>query len=114
MAKLLIIEDDPYVLRFYERLFRHQQYSVEMARDGLDGINKARSFKPDLILLDIIMPKIDGLEVLKRLKNDPETKNLQVVMLTNLGEEYASKQAAELGAIGFIIKSSVPPEELPA
>lgn len=113
MAKLLIIEDDPFVQRFYERLFRLNNYETEIVSDGEEGILKAKLLKPDLILLDIILPKINGLDVLKRLKEDPSTKDFTVVMLTNLSDNEVAKKAAELGANGFIIKSQIPPEKLP-
>ena len=113
MAKLLIIEDDPFVRRFYEKLFRFKKFDFEITSDGLDGIIKAKSGKFDLIILDIVLPKIDGLEVLRRLKQDPQTADINVIMLTNIEDHSVAKKAASLGALGFIIKSSVEPEKLP-
>ena len=114
MAKILIVEDDPYVRRFYERLYRVAEvdHQIEMAADGEEGLAKAKTFKPTLILLDIMMPKMDGFEVLERLKADPETADIVVVMLTALGDEESAKRATSLGAAGFIVKSEVPYEEL--
>ena len=112
MAGILIIEDDPYVRRFYDRLFHLNGYDVELAEGGREGLEKAKEMKPSLILLDIMMPNMDGFQVLEKLKSDPETKDISVVMLTNLGSSESTKKAVQLGASGFIIKSDTPPEEL--
>jgi len=112
MAKILIIEDDPYVRRFYERLFNLNKYDIEMAESGKEGIEKAKVHKPGLILLDIMMPVMNGLEVLQKLKEDPEIRDCSVVMLTNLGDEETVKKAIQMGANGFIVKSAVPPRDL--
>jgi len=109
---LLIIEDDPYVLRFYERLFRLHNCIVEMASSGEEGLEKAKKLKPPLILMDIMMPKMNGLEVLEKIKADPETKDSVVIMLSNFGEEEIIKKAKGLGAENYIIKSKVSDEEL--
>jgi CheY-like chemotaxis protein len=109
---LLIVEDDPYVQRFYERLFRFHNYIVELAKDGEEGLVKARTLKPSLILLDIVMPGLNGIQVLEKLKNDEETKDISVVMLTNIDEADQMKKAVDLGAIDFIVKSAAPEEQL--
>lgn len=113
MAKtLLIIEDDPFVQRFYKRLFSLHDYTIEVAGNGNEGLEKAKALKPALTLLDIMMPGMDGIQVLEQLKKDPETKDLHIVVLTNFDEEELVKKAVALGAIDFIIKSSVGEEEL--
>ncbi|OGG11918.1 hypothetical protein A2Z00_04310 [Candidatus Gottesmanbacteria bacterium RBG_13_45_10] len=112
MANILIIEDDPYVRRFYERLFRFNKCDVDLAANGAEGIEKAKTLKPHLILLDIMMPEVDGIQVLEKLKKDDTTKDCLVVMLTNLGDDETIKKATELGADGFIVKSNVTDEEL--
>jgi CheY-like chemotaxis protein len=109
---LLIIEDDPYVQRFYQRLFRFHDYAVEIAGNGTEGFTKAKALKPALILLDIVMPGANGIQVLGQLKNDPDTKNVPVVMLTNIDDSETIQKAVALGAIDFIIKSSAPEEQL--
>ena len=112
MATILVIEDDPYVRRFYARLFKFKNYEVEMAESGVSGIAKAKEMVPNLILLDILMPGMDGFAVLKELKADPVTKDCVVVVLTNLGDNQTVKKALSLGAGGFIIKANAPPEDL--
>ncbi len=112
MHKLLIVEDDPYVVRLYQRLFALEKFEVEIAADGLDGIHKAKSFKPDLILLDIMMPIMNGLEALQKLKDDPATKDMQVIMLTNVGEDSVVEIARSFGAQDYLVKSDFTPEEV--
>jgi len=112
VVQILIIEDDPYVQRVYQRLFSAKKYSFEMVATGAEGLAKAKSLKPKLILLDIMMSPMDGMTVLKKLKGNKETKNISVVMLTNLGEEEYIKQAYASGADGYMIKSDFEPSEI--
>lgn len=112
MSKILIIEDDPYVRRMYKRLFAFQNHQVDMAENGEEGLKKAKSSQPSLILLDVVMPGMNGLEVLKKLKKDPETAGASVLLLTNFGEEATVKEATSLGAEGVLVKSNVSPEEV--
>ena len=112
MSKILIIEDDPYVLRFYGRLFSLGKYEVETASGGKEGLEKAKASKPNLILLDIMMPELDGFAVLRKLKADPATKDIEVIMLTNLSDTDSYKKALELGANGYLVKIDNPPEKL--
>ena len=112
MAQILIIDDDPYVRRFYEHLFKLNRYDIDIAGSGEEGIRKAKVLKPQLILLDIMMPKMNGLEVLKILKEDPQTSSAKVIVLSNLEGNSVAGRAAVLGASGFIIKSQVTDAEL--
>ena len=89
-------------------------YAVIVAVDGEDALSKAREHRPDLILLDVIMPKLGGFEVLTRLKDDPEMRNIPVIMLSNLGEASDVRDAIERGARAYLVKSSVRPEQLAA
>jgi CheY-like chemotaxis protein len=112
MAKILIIEDDPLMSRLYEKIFTFEKYEVELAADGEEGLVKVKQAKPTLILLDIMMPKLNGLQVLERLKADPETKAVPVVMLTNLSGEKDAETALSKGAVKYIIKSEHEPKEV--
>src|SRR3989344_4248536 len=109
---LLIIEDDPYVRRVYERLFKFSGYEVEFAENGRVGLKRAKILIPELILLDILLPDMNGLEILAELKKDPEVSSVPVIMLTNLGDDQTIRKATELNADGYIVKSSAPPEKL--
>jgi CheY-like chemotaxis protein len=112
MTKLLITEDDPLMSRMYQKIFTFEGYEVVMAADGQEGLDKAREVKPTLILLDVMMPKLNGLQVLEKLKADPETKAIPVVMLTNLAGEQDAEAALSKGAIKYIIKSQYEPKQV--
>ncbi len=112
MAKILIVEDDPLISRMYQKIFTFEQYEVVGAPDGEAGLDSARKEKPTMILLDVMMPKMNGLEVLERLKADPETKDIPVVMLTNLAGEKDAETALSKGAVKYIIKSEHEPKEI--
>lgn len=109
---LLIVEDDPYVQRMYRRLFTLNNYDVVIVGNGEEGLRLAKEKNPQMILLDIMMPGINGLQVLEELKTDVNTKAIPVIMLTNYGDEQIVGQASKMGASGFIIKSNFSPDEV--
>ena len=112
MAKILIIEDDQLMIRLYQKVFKFEKYDVAVASNGKDGLEKVDSFKPTLILLDIMMPKMNGLEVLTKLKANPETKKIPVVVLTNLAGTQDAETAMAKGAVKYIVKSEHEPKEV--
>jgi len=112
MAKILIIEDDPLMLRLYHKAFTMQGYAVDAAGSGVEGIEKAKGEQPTLILLDIMMPKMDGFEVLSNLKTDPITQKIPVIVLTNLAGQQDAERALALGAVKYIIKSEQDPNSV--
>jgi len=112
MAKILIVEDDPLISRMYQKIFTFEGHEVVTAGDGEEGLVLARSDHPTLILLDVMMPKLNGLEVLERLKADPELEKIPVVMLTNLSSEKDAETALSKGAVKYIIKSEYEPKEI--
>jgi len=112
MAKILIVEDDPLMSRMYQKIFTFEGYTVDMAGDGLEGLDKARVDKPTLILMDIMMPKMNGLQALEKLKADPELKAIPVIMLTNLAGQQDAEAALTKGAIKYIIKSEYEPKQV--
>lgn len=112
MAKILIIEDDALMSRMYQKIFTFENYEVAMAQDGEEGITKAQIFQPTVILLDVMMPKMNGLQVLERLKSDPQTKSIPVVILTNLAGQQDAETAMAKGAVKYIIKSEHDPNEI--
>jgi CheY-like chemotaxis protein len=109
---ILIVEDDPLMSRMYQKIFTFEGYKVELAADGEEGVEKIKKLKPTLILLDIMMPKMNGLEVLKKIKEDPDTKPIPVIMLTNLAGEADAENALSKGAIKYIIKSEFEPKQV--
>jgi CheY-like chemotaxis protein len=112
MPKVLIIEDDPLMSRMYQRIFTFQKYDVEVAADGEEGLVKVASYKPTVILLDVMMPKMNGLQVLEKLKTDPENKNIPVIMLTNLAGQQDAETALSKGAVKYMVKSEHDPKEI--
>lgn len=112
MAKILIVEDDPLISRMYQKIFSFEKYDVEMAADGEEGWEKAKTIKPTIILLDIMMPKMNGLQVLDKLKLDPDLKSIPVVMLTNLAGVQDAETALAKGAVKYIVKSEHEPQEI--
>src|SRR3989344_4383747 len=112
MSKILLIEDDPLMLRLYEKVFQRQNFQIVTASRGAEGLVKAVSESPQLILLDIMMPEMDGFEVLGKLQLNNDTKNIPVIALTNLAGEQDAKKALELGAKEYIIKSEHDPSDV--
>jgi two-component system alkaline phosphatase synthesis response regulator PhoP len=112
MAKLLVVEDDELMLRMYTKLLSYVGFETVVAKDGEEGLAKAISEKPSLIILDIMMPKVNGLDVLKELKSKKETQNIPVVLLTNVSDDSVLSEAFKLGATGYLIKSQIANNEL--
>lgn len=111
--KILIVDDDPLISRMYEKKLSNDGYRIETASDGEEGLAKAIRGKPDLILLDVMMPKMNGVETLKALQREPSTKNIPIFILTNLGDrEEDIANAKKLGALDYLIKSQISLQEL--
>lgn len=110
MKKILIIDDEKPIVKMYKTTL--EDYEVIEAYNGEDGLKLAKEQKPDLIYLDIIMPKYNGLDVLRNLKQDRETCDIPVILLTNLPEEASASKAKALGAIGYFVKAEYEPEKV--
>ncbi|PIR94970.1 response regulator [Candidatus Falkowbacteria bacterium CG10_big_fil_rev_8_21_14_0_10_37_6] len=110
--KILIVEDDQTIGNMYKTGLTNYGYDVVLADDGEKGVNLAKSEKPDIILLDIIMPRVDGFAALSSLKEDPKTKHIPVLMLTNLGQDEDKERGKELGAIDYIVKADLTPMQV--
>lgn len=111
-TKVLIIEDDSYISDMYKIKLESENFEVVIAEDGVKGIKELEKYRPDVILLDVVMPKVDGFSVLKTIKNTEEIKNIPVVMLTNLGQKDNVERGFELGASGYVIKAHFTPSEV--
>ena len=112
MAKILIVEDEPLVARMYQKSLSFDSHEVVTALGGKEGLQKVKSEKPDIVLLDIMMPEPNGMEVLERIMTDPETKHIPVVMLTNLSGKHDAELAKSKGAVEFWVKKDAQPKEL--
>ena len=111
-SKILLVEDDPFLGGMYVTKLELEHFQVSLAVDGEAGIEQAKSFHPDLILLDILLPKKDGYTVLKELKQDPTTKDIPVILLTNLGQKQDVVKGLDAGAVDYLIKAHFMPSEV--
>jgi len=112
MKKILLVEDEKYISDMYKMKFAMSGYETIIAEDGERGWALAMSEKPDLILLDIMLPKLDGYEVLAKLKASEETKNIKVYLLSNLGQNGEVNKGFSGGADGFMVKADMTPSQL--
>lgn len=110
--KIIIAEDEPVLIEMYKLYFERAGYEVLKADNGRECIDFVKKEKPDIILLDILMPKIDGWEVLRQLKTDPETKLIPILVFSNLGQTQEIQKGLDLGADDYVIKSDMTPKEL--
>ncbi len=109
--KILLIEDDPFIAEMYAIKFK-SEYDFDIAQDGEAALKKLNENKPDLVLLDIILPKIDGFEILQKIKTDPNFSSIPVVLLTNLGQKENIKKGLQMGALDYIVKAHFTPSEV--
>ena len=112
MAKILIVDDNGQIRNMYSQVLSVRGYQVAVAGDGLEAVAKIGSEMPDLILLDVMMPKLSGMKVLEAVRANAKTKSIPVVMFTNLANEADAKRAKELGVSKYLIKSDVDPTQL--
>ena len=108
MKKVLVADDKPEVVELVRVSLEGEDYQIIVAFDGEEALEKVSKEKPDLVLLDIIMPKMNGFEVLARLKKDPKLKEIPVVMLSAKGQKLDREKGKDLGAIDYIIKPFSP------
>ncbi len=112
-GRVLLVEDDTFLRRACEASLRKRGFEVAAATDGEEGLRLAREVPhPDVILLDLLMPKMPGIEVLRALKADPETRTVPVVILSNSSRDEDKHEAVELGAVGFYVKANLSLKEL--
>ena len=111
-TKILIIEDDAFIMDMYCTKFEMTGYKVLKADDGIKGIKIINENKPDVVVLDIIMPRMDGFGVLRMIKKDPKLQDIPVILLTNLGQKENIEEGLELKADDYIIKAHFTPDEV--
>lgn len=112
MKKILIVDDEPGVVKMIRYLLEKNAYTVVSATEGEEGLKLVQEEKPDLILMDIMMPTLDGNEVMRRLKESEATKDIPIIMLSALGQEGDVAKSLELGAIDYVVKPFHPQELL--
>ncbi|HYV50633.1 MAG TPA: response regulator [Dongiaceae bacterium] len=106
--KVLVCDDEPYIVESVSYVVRKAGYEVVVAEDGLEALNAVKREKPDLVFLDIMMPKISGYEVCRQVKEDPTTRSAYIVMLTARGQEEDERRALDMGADEFMTKPFSP------
>ncbi|TAN33017.1 response regulator [Patescibacteria group bacterium] len=109
---VLLVEDDVFLAGIYQKKFEMEGFKIFVSNNGEKGLADAKKKKPDIILLDILLPKMDGFAVLEALKKDPEVKNIPVILLTNLGQKDDVERGIEQGAADYLIKIHFKPSEV--
>lgn len=110
--KILLIEDEEIMVNLLQKKLTEEGYKIEIARDGIEGLEKAKLVKPNLILLDIVMPKMGGLEVLEEMQKDKKLKKIPVIIISNSGQPVEIDKAQKLGAKDWLIKTEFDPQEV--
>jgi DNA-binding response OmpR family regulator len=109
---ILLVEDDTFLAGIYQKKFELEGFKISIADNGEKGLMDAKKKKPDIILLDILLPKLDGFSVLEKLKKDPTTKMIPVILLTNLGQKDDVQKGLDAGAVDYLIKAHFKPSEI--
>lgn len=110
--KILIIDDEKILLDLYRDVLVENGFEVVTTTRGQEGIELARSERPDIILLDILMPEVNGFDVAKELKTNPATRDIPIYLLTNLPEDSSEQRVKELGIAGYMMKANTEPTKL--
>lgn len=111
-TKVVIVEDEKMLADMYKTKFSMENFDAKKANDGKAGFELVKKVQPDIVLLDIIMPKLDGFAVLKMIKEDPELADIPVILLSNLGQDEDVKKGKKLGAADYFVKSNHTPAEV--
>ncbi len=112
MKKVIIVEDEEILRNLLEKKLKEQGYGVDTAVDGEDGLAKIKANRPDLILLDIVMPKMNGIEMLEEMKKDASLSGIPVIVVSNSGQPVEIDKAQALGAKDWIVKTEFDPQEV--
>lgn len=112
MSKILIIEDDPLISKMYSEKLSRDGYQTEVAENGEAGIEKMKKSPPDLLILDIMMPKMGGIEVIDAMKQDTRLEKIPIIVLSNLSESPDIEKAKKRGVQEYLVKSDLDPEDV--
>lgn len=112
MKSILLVEDDPFVVDIYTTKLKEAGFSIEVAEDGEEALRKVKEKKPELLILDIVLPNIDGWEFLKKIREDFGFEDLKVVVLSNLSQKSEVEKSSKFGVIKYFIKAHFTPSEV--
>ena len=112
MTKIAIIEDDPVISQMYRTKFESDGFDVQLANNGKRGVELVETYLPDIILLDLQMPEMNGTEALEIIRKNDWGKNIPVIILTNMGEEESPKQLLALGIHSYVVKANLTPRQV--
>ena len=112
MKTILLTEDDPFLIDIYSKKLKEAGFEVKIARDGKECLIAIKEKKPDLLVLDIVLPQISGWEILNEIKKDPNLKDLKIIVLSNLGQKKEVEEGLRLGATKYLIKAHYTPSEV--
>jgi len=111
---VLIVDDDEFLLEMYALKFKESGFEVDIASNGKKALEKIQEFKPDVVLLDVVMPTMDGFEVLQEIRNKKLAPGARILMLTNLGQKEDTERGLALGADDYVVKAHFTPTEVVA
>src|SRR5258708_11207036 len=114
MAKVLIVDDSPFYQKIYQKKLEEAKYEVHVALNGEDGLIEMKNFNPDIVFMDMMMPKMDGFAAIQKAKTDEQLKHIPIVALTGLSSEEDTSEVLKMGAVDIIIKSEVQPDAIVA
>ena len=112
MKKILLVEDDPFLADIYTTKIKKAEFEIDVMGDGDGVLPKIRETKPDLLLLDIVLPHLDGWEIIKQIKEADDIKDLKIIILSNLGQKNEVEKGLKLGAVKYFIKAHYTPTEI--
>jgi len=112
MKKILLVEDDPFLIDIYTTKLKKVGFEVYVSRDGESALQLIEKERPDLVLLDIVLPHIDGWEILRKIKNNEKLKDIKIIILSNLGQKHEVEKGLKLGATKYLIKAHYTPTQI--
>ncbi|MCD6178027.1 response regulator [bacterium] len=112
MKKILLVEDDPFLIDIYTTKLKKVRFEVYVSRDGESALQLIEKEMPDLVLLDIVLPHIDGWEILRKIKNNEKLKDIKIIILSNLGQKHEVEKGLKLGATKYLIKAHYTPAQI--
>src|SRR3989344_5986318 len=112
MNQILLVEDDPFLVDIYKTSLEEAGFKVEIATEGDEALRKLKEKRPDLLVLDIVLPQINGWEIIKEIKKEENLKDLKIIILSNLGQKTEVEKGLSLGATKYLIKAHYTPREV--